>query len=103
MPKYNFLCDTCGREKEKICASSVTEADCGCGGKLKRLLPRSLSTTVMEMKDPYRGKQLPKGHQEKMRERFNQHHDKYEVEEKIDKYGQEDAQKFGWDKKRQKV
>ena len=51
------------------------------------------------MRDRYRGVQLPKNQEKKMKKRFRDHHKKYEMAEKIDKQGIDTADRLGWTKK----
>jgi len=103
MPLFNFYCIGCDKRFRRILKSKDEEVICGCGDHLKPELPSNLSTQTMELKDKNRGKSLPKGHAQSMKKRMSQHHDKYEVEAKIDEHGTIDAKKFGWDKKVKRV
>jgi hypothetical protein len=66
-------------------------------------LPIEVSTATYEMRDKYHGKQLRKGQAERMRKRMNDHHDRNEVTEKIDKFGMDEAVRHGWLKRAKKV
>lgn len=100
MPVFRFQCLVCEQDFKKLLPKRQAVA-CpgGCNRELDPLLPESTNSTTMEMKDPHRGKSLPKGHREMMMKRMNQHHDKYEAERKIDEFGIDDAKRLGWDKK----
>lgn len=70
---------------------------------MERMLPSSLNTSVSEIRDKHRGTQVRKNLDAQLRDRMTKHHDRYELEEKIDRFGTDDAKKFGWDKKVKKV
>lgn len=105
MPLYTYHCESCLKETRKLISlKERTETiECECGQQAKYQLPTIGDTTIYEARDKHRNKQLPKGHDQRMRKRMNDHHDRYEIEEKVDKYGLDDAKKFGWDKKIKRV
>jgi len=72
---------------------------CSCGGETVRQMSSSTTSTVMEMKDRYHGKQLRKNQDRVMKKRLVEHHDRYELEDKIDEFGLEEAVRGGWTKK----
>jgi hypothetical protein len=79
-------------------------ADCPkCNLSSIALLPTEINTLVYEMKDKHRGTQLRKNQEQKMRKRMNDHHDRNEVTEKIDKHGMDDAVRNGWLKRVKKI
>ena len=84
-----------GEEKAKPCPQ--------CETLNEPSLPATVSATVYETKDKYRGKSHMKNQDRLMKTRMREHHDRYEVFEKIDKHGMDDARKFGWDKKAKKL
>lgn len=100
MPLFRFVCDNCGLEKRKLVPKAVAYLCSACStGQLQPQLPENVASQTMEMKDRNRGKSLPKGHQQLAKKRMSQHHDRHEIERKIDQYGIDDARRFGWDKK----
>jgi len=103
MPLYTFKCNDCGRETKKITSSTVGSIDCECGNFSFRQIPTSTNTMTYEMKDKHRGTSLQKDLDKKLKKRLVDHHDRYELEEKIDQHGTDDAQKFGWFKKVKKL
>lgn len=104
MPVFIFRCPKCHSEQELITSVKTKEVECEmCDAMAVRQLPRKLTTTSYEMRDPHRGVQLPKGHEQSIKKRMREHHDQHELIEKIDKHGIDDAIKFGWDKKLQKT
>jgi hypothetical protein len=79
-------------------------ADCPeCKLSAIALLPTELSTAVYELRDKARGVQLRKNQEQRMRKRMNDHHDRNEVAEKIDKHGMDDAVRNGWLKRIKKI
>ena len=52
------------------------------------------------MRDKYRGVQLPKNQERRVRKRMKEHEEKYERAEKIDKQGLEASERMGWVKKK---
>lgn len=100
MPRYTFKCHDCEREKKEIVESTVESMDCECGNFMFRQLPTTVNSSVMETLDPHRGKQVKKNLDRQLKERMNNHHDKYEVEQKIEQWGTNDATKHGWFKRR---
>jgi hypothetical protein len=102
MALRKFKCNKCQTEWSKLMTG--TGSDCpNCGLSAVALLPVEISSTVYEMRDKYRGSQVKKNQEQKMRKRMNDHHDRYELAEKIDKYGLEDAKRYGWLKRQKKV
>lgn len=104
MPVFTFHCTQCNIEFKRLLKKSE-DVPCkgACNYMLSPLLPTSVTTQTMEKKDPYRGVSLPKGHKKSMTKRMNQHHDKYEAEQKIDEFGVDDAKRLGWDKKVRRI
>lgn len=105
MPVCNLLCKYCNHEYKDL-IKTQSEAVCPkCGAVDNQYvhLPKGSSTMVMETKDKGRGKQLKKGIEKQLKSRMKKHHDQYEVEEKIDKHGLDDAVKHGWTKDAKKV
>lgn len=101
MALRKFKCTSCEHEWSRL---KVQEDACPkCSTQTKASLPIEISSTVYEMRDKYRGSQVKKNQEQKMRKRMNDHHDRYELAEKIDKYGLEDAKRYGWLKKVKKI
>lgn len=100
MPLYTFICPNCGREEQRITHHDTHSVPCQCGETMHRQLPKKISATSYETKDARRGVQHPKGLNGQLKKRMRDHHDKYEIEEKIDNHGVDAMKKFGWDKKR---
>lgn len=100
MPVFRMLCDSCGTEKKKLMKKPEWYlCDVCTTGKMQPQLPISTSSVTKELKDPYRGVSHVKGLDKQMKKRMSDHHDRYEVEAKIDEYGINDAKRHGWDKK----
>lgn len=79
-------------------------ADCPkCGLSTNQLLSSGGASATFEMRDRNRGKQVKKGVEKQLKKRMVEHHNEYEVAEKIDKFGLDEAKKFGWDKKAKKI
>lgn len=100
MPLFTFYCMGCDKTFQKILKNKDQEVICGCGDHLKAQMPQGISSTTMVVKDPHRGVQQPKDLQAQLKKRMRTHHDKYEIEEKIDQHGMDDAIRNGWTKKR---
>jgi predicted nucleic acid-binding Zn-ribbon protein len=102
MPLRKFKCNNCQAEWDRIIKG--TNADCPeCGLSANALLPTEISSATYEMRDKYRGTQIRKNQEQRMRKRMNDHHDKNEVAEKIDKHGMDDAVRNGWLKRIKKI
>lgn len=106
MPIFKFACKTCGYEEEKLVRRSgdaTVYAYCAvCDGApiMERQIPTTTSSITYETKDAHRGVQHRKNQKEMLTRRMRNHHDKYEIEEKIDRFGLDEAKKHGWLKKR---
>lgn len=101
MPIFNYKCLKCDKTREVLIRGSADpEVRCECWEIMERQIPTTTSSITYETKDAYRGVQHRKGQKEMMTKRMRDHHDRYEVEEKIDKFGLDDAKKHGWLKKR---
>jgi predicted nucleic acid-binding Zn-ribbon protein len=102
MALRNYKCESCEHEWKRI--QQGTYSACPkCGLVNIAALPTEINTLTYEMKDKHQGKQLRKGQEQKMRKRMNDHHDRNEVAEKIDKHGMDDAQRHGWLKRMKKI
>lgn len=102
MPIFTFNCE-CGNSYKEL-AKAGEEVKCDSCGKINTAaIPSAASTIVMETRDSYRGKQVKKGNEAQLKDRMNRHHDKYEVAEKIDRFGMNEAIKHGWLKKAKKL
>lgn len=102
MPLRKYKCNNCKHEWQRI--QKGDNDDCPkCGLSANAKLPTELNTAVYELRDKYRGTQLRKGQEQRMRKRMNDHHDRNEVAEKIDKHGMDDAVRNGWLKRIKKI
>ena len=102
MALRKFKCGKCTHEWTRIIKG--TEAKCPkCDTPANAALPTELSTAVYELRDKHRGVQLRKGQEQRMRKRMNDHHDRNELAEKIDKHGMDDAKRHGWLRKLKKI
>lgn len=88
---------------KKLFPKKIDEIDCECGEKAKIQLPSSVHATNYEMKDASRGVQLPKGQAEQLKKRMHDHHNKYEIERKVDEFGIADSLRDGTIKKIKKI
>jgi hypothetical protein len=96
MALWIYYCPECNSEFKKISTDVHETVPCKCGGEAILQLPSNISTDVMEMRDKVRGKQVKRNFEAKLKKRMKDHHDKYEIQEKIDKYGLDDAIRNGW-------
>ena len=64
---------------------------CECGSKMLFQLPTSISSTVFETTNKYRGKKIVRGVQNMLKKRMKTNAAKYEYKDRIDKYGLDDA------------
>jgi putative FmdB family regulatory protein len=105
MPVRNYQCIDCGFPYRKLLqGGDDKKAVCPeCGTVNEPELVSSVSATVYETKDKRRGKKHMKNQEGLMKKRMREHHDRYELAEKIDKYGMDDAKRYGWDKKIKKT
>ena len=100
MPIFNYNCNNCGHSERKL-TKKDSSVDCEkCGTKMERKLPVELSSETLEMRDRYRGIQLPKNQEAKIKKRMRLNEEKYERAEKIDRQGIETAERLGWTKKK---
>jgi predicted nucleic acid-binding Zn-ribbon protein len=97
-----FKCEKCGHEWSRLLKDQTSECP-RCGTSNQALLPVEVNSTIYETRDRYRGTQLRKNQERMMRKRMRDHHDRYELAEKIDKYGLDDAKRYGWLKKIKKI
>jgi putative FmdB family regulatory protein len=99
MPIYSYKCDKCNKIIKKLQKTPSETLPCPCGaGRASFQIPSTASSTTLETKDKYRGKSLPKNQDKLLKKRMKEHHNAYEIEEKIDRHGLKEAQKEGWDK-----
>ena len=103
MPVFKYVCPDCGKTHRKIHAIRKESYACDCGGVAVPELPTTTNSVTYETRDSRRGKQTRKGIDQQLTKRMRDHHNKYEIEEKIDKFGLDEAKKHGWDKKIKKV
>jgi hypothetical protein len=102
MALRKFKCESCEHEWSRILKAS--ESTCPkCETPTSAQLPIEVSSTIYETRDKYRGTQVRKNQEQMMRKRMRDHHDKYELAEKIDKHGMDDAKRNGWLKKVKKI
>lgn len=69
MPKYRFLCEKCGAEKQIYVSASTKQCQCECGSQMDRQLPNIRGTQVNELHDKYTNKSLIQDHKEIVSER----------------------------------
>lgn len=103
MPVFRFLCDSCGTEFMKLLPGKVSVFPCACGKDAGAKLPKTNSTVVYDTRDRYHGKKVKRNIEKQLKDRSREHHDRYEVAEKIDRFGMDDAVRLGWLKKGNKV
>jgi len=103
MPIFRFKCELCSKETRKLSSHEVTSITCECSGTANKKLPESISSRVTELRDRHRGVQLRKDQEQIMKQRMRDHHDRYDLEEKIDRHGLDDAEKHKWTKKIKKI
>ena len=103
MPLFQYSCTGCAKIIRKLTSKRQDFIECDCGQKATFLLPTSVNTLVFEVKDPNTGKAVRKGIKEKLQDRMNKHHDRYMIEEKVDKYGLDEASRLGWTKKIKRI
>lgn len=107
MPIFILKCNKCEFTQEKLIAVKDLKETVKCQkctqGTLLRQLPRNISSITYETKDAHRGVQHRKGQKEMLTKRMREHHDRYEIEEKVDKFGLDAANKHGWVKKRKVI
>lgn len=109
MAKYTYRCDKCDRvvmemrpvkerDYEELCGEpSSTDSSGICTGTLRRQIATTIAEpSIMETVDPYRNVKHRKDQDRRIRERSKAHFKKTEMEELIEKYGVENAKKFGW-------
>ena len=99
MPMFHYSCGTCDTTKRGLGKRGETRECPSCGGIMQPQLPKELNSVTMETKDAYRDVKHFKNQAALLKERNTKHHDKYEIAEKIDKYGMDEAKRHGWDKK----
>jgi putative FmdB family regulatory protein len=102
MPTFTYNCK-CGNTFTDLAKASEVVKCPKCGEGNAPSMPSRVSATVMETRDKYRGKQVKRGVEKELKERMRKHHDRYEVAEKIDQFGMNEAVKHGWLKKVKKV
>jgi putative FmdB family regulatory protein len=106
MPIYKYTCHKCKNEESKLLSMKERMAPqtCSiCNSMMFQELPSGVESVVFEMKDPLRGKQIKKGIEGQLKARNKAHHDQYELAEKIDKHGLDEAKSQGWLRKLKKL
>ena len=99
MPVFTFEC-SCGKEFKKIESSDTKHIECTCGGVASRKIKTNVSTSVYETRG---NKKVKRNVEKELAKRSKQHHNKHELEEKIDRHGMGEAIRNGWDKKIKKL
>lgn len=94
MPVYTLKCTSCAETVRKI-LPSPGNLPCDCGAYMEPQLPQGQTSTTFEMRDNYRGVQLPKNNDANMKARMRAHNAS-ERPERIEKYGTDEAKKNGW-------
>jgi len=102
MPVYSYKCE-CGNEFRRLIAKGESFPCVECGKECFQSIPTTGSALVYEMPDRNRGKQVKKGIGKQLHKRMSDHHDKYEIAEKIDRHGMDTAKRLGWTKKAKKT
>lgn len=105
MPVFRYKCSSCGQEWRDITSGANSSSHCPKCNALETnvKMPSGGATVVYEIKDKHRGKQIKKGIEKQLKARMTEYSDRYELAEKIDKYGLNEAKKHGWLKKLKKV
>jgi len=103
MPIFTYSCSKCGNNFRSL-TEPGTEKPCpNCQTVVQQNIPSNCALISYEMKDKRRGTQTVKNVDRKLKKRMADHHDKYEVQDKIDKFGLEEATRHGWTKKAKKL
>lgn len=104
MPTFKYKCNICGNEFKELLGEKQQFYRCPeCNEPAEMQIPSGGTTVTFEMRDKNRGKQVKKGVEKQLRKRMVEHHDRYELAEKIDKHGIEAAERNGWLKKAKKL
>jgi len=98
MPLYTYTCKDCLKEQKlfKSVSGRMQTSKCECGGEAEYTLPSNTTAEITEIKDPWRGKKVRKDVDKQLLARMRDHHDKYEIQEKVDRHGLETAEKHKW-------
>ncbi len=102
MPTFRFKCvdPKCAIETKKIVSSDIDAIYCECGNFAAKMITTNASSTIYETKGR---KSIKRGVEKDLSKRSKEHHNEYELAEKIDKYGKDEAIRNGWDKKIKKT
>lgn len=105
MALYTYKCPKCNEEQKVLCSveDKPSSLPCKCGENAEYQLPSTGNSITYETKDKYQGKQTKKNQETQMKERMHQHINEYELAERIDKYGLNEAERTGILKKVKKV
>lgn len=103
MPLFRYKCAECKEEFEKILIRKESSIKCVCGKEAMLSLPRNTNAMVFDTTDKRRGVKVRKNQTKKLKQRFNDHMRRYELEERVDKYGIDEAIRNGWTKKIKKT
>jgi hypothetical protein len=80
MPKYCFVCETCGHEIERITSSKVETLECSkCKAMMKRKFPNIGSQKVTEVVDSFTNVRHEEDHKSKLQDRKTEHYWTVEV------------------------
>lgn len=105
MPVRNYQCIDCGFPYRKLLQQGAdVKVECPeCKTFNEPELVSAVSATVYDTKDKRRGVKHMKNQEGLMKKRMREHHDRYELAEKIDQHGMNDAKRYGWLKKIKKT
>lgn len=99
MPVFNFKCEQCEREWKDLVKAGENSNCPNCKKEVPSLMPKAASTVVMETPSKLQGKKIVKGIDKMLKDRSDQHLRKYELADRIDEHGLDDAKRLGWLKK----
>lgn len=96
MPKYNFTCLKCNTKTHKYVSVNIETVPCICGASMNRELPKTNSSEVRELVDPYTNVTWGKDHQAVMKDRKETHYWEVEVPRLVEKYSLETCLEQKW-------
>ncbi len=96
MAKYIFKCDNCGEQVEKYVPRLVKDVACTCGSRSNRQFPNVAQQQVTETVDSYMGTTRDQNHEEKIKERRDDHYWNVEVPRLIQTMSLETCLEQGW-------
>lgn len=97
-----FNCQNCGTEFKAITTPNKDKSCPKCGTICTPALPKNGIVEVMETLDQFRGTKAAKNLDKMLKQRKHEHHEKYEISEKVDKWGMDEAVQNGWLKAQKK-